>query len=316
MPIYDDKPLPPIQNEDYITADSTLLAPGWVHSWSVLQNVQLTIIRLDLLRQVREAKYSPSPVTRILQDPTLFNASSSPGDPKKRHKSRERRTHRTPMVAAMAIAEEERQASHLKSLLQATGDRLEHEMRRAEEATARADFTDRQAHELLERARVAEIERAKMKEEMVRMERETRNLQIQLEAAQRETKRVCDDMEDIRQEMEQLQRSERKAHASNLRNELTLKEYQKQAAGVQKMIDACYENGQNEGYNEGYELGYEDGREAGMKKGRKEGLREGIERGRYEERQNAIQAFDNFLITDKDATKVSTQRIYLVVLLI
>lgn len=208
------------------------------------------------------------------------------------------------MVAAMAIAEEERQASQLKSLLQATGDRLEHEMRRAEEATARADFTDRQAHELLARARDAELEKVKMKEEMVRMERETRNLQIQLEASQREAKRLCDDLEDIRQEMEQLQRSERKAHASNLRNELTLREYQKQAVGVQKMIDTCYQSGQNEGYNEGYEEGYEDGLRAGARKGRKEGLREGVERGRHEERQYAVQAFDNFLITDKDETKV------------
>lgn len=208
------------------------------------------------------------------------------------------------MVAAMAIVEEERQSNQLKSLLQATGDRLEHEMHRAEEATARADFTERQAHELLSRARAAELEKAKMKEDMIRMERETRNLQIQLEASQREAKRLCDDMEDIRQEMEQLQRSERKAHASALRNELTLKEYQKQAVGVQKMIDDCYETGQNEGYDEGYELGYEDGRKAGVKKGRKEGFREGVEQGRHEERQYAIQAFDNFLITDKDESKV------------
>ncbi|KAF8967848.1 hypothetical protein BDZ97DRAFT_1916433 [Flammula alnicola] len=289
MPV-EDKPLPPIEYEatDFLSSGD------------------------DLMAQMREATYSPSPLLRILNDPTLLSSESAEDLRRNRRRpSRSpgrRREHRSPLVAAIAIAEEERQANHLKALLRSSGDRLEYEMRRADDATARASFAERQESEALARAKAAEAENERMEIESMRLERDSRNYQIQLEASQRETRRLQDDMHDIRREMEDLQNSEAKAHESVRKYQLALHELQIQMRNrevqIQGVVDRCYEDGREDGYDEGYEKGYDDGRKSGLKeglkKGRKEGVKEGREEGRNGERRNAIEAFEKFLSEDMD----------------
>ena len=138
--------------------------------------------RAQLIAQMRDATYSPSPLLNILHDPTLLSAGSTDslrgGSRRPSRSPGRRREHRTPIVAAAALAEEERQANHLKSLLRVSGDRLEYEMRRADEAVARADFAERQEREALRRARAAEAENERIQAESVHLERDMRNYQM------------------------------------------------------------------------------------------------------------------------------------------
>ncbi|KDR75796.1 hypothetical protein GALMADRAFT_226445 [Galerina marginata CBS 339.88] len=285
----ENKPLPPIEDEvvDYLSPN------------------------IDLVAQVREATYSPSPLIRILQDPSILPTESADNGKKERRRpsrSPRRREHRSPMVAAIAIAEEERQAKHLKALLRSSGDRLEHEMRRADDATARAEWAERREREALERTKAAEAAKQEMHIESMRLERDIRNYQLQLEAAQIETRRLQDDLADARREVEELDRAEAKAQQSLHKYRVAMHDsetqMQERTAEIYRMADNYYEDGREDGYDEGYDKGYEDGRKTGVregvKKGRNEGVKEGREQGRQEERRNALEAFDKFLAQDND----------------
>lgn len=254
------------------------------------------------MAQAREATSSPSPLIRILHDPSLM-PSGSVENLRKEHKrpsqSPRRREHRAPVVAAIAIAEEERHAKHLKALLRSSSDHLERETRRAEDATVRAEFAERREREALARAETAEAGRDALQTERMRLENDTRGYQMQMEASQRETRQLEEDLADARREMAELEYSEQKARETLRRYQIILNDMEKQirlrANEVQKMIDQCYEDGREDGYEDGYRDGQEAGVKEGWRKGRKEGLRQGKEQGRRAERQYAMEAFDKFL---------------------
>jgi hypothetical protein len=272
---------------------------------------------VDLISQMRDATYSPSPLLRVLHDPTLLSSGSTENLRKDgRRPSRSpgrRREHRSPYLAVAAIAEEQRQANHLKSLLHTSGDRLEQEMHRADEAVARADFAERQEREALVRAKVAEAERERQENESIRLERDMREYQIRLEASQREAKWLQDDARSMKRELQELQDSEAKAQELIRKHQTALREYEIQGkereSQIKVLVDRWYENGREDGHDEGYEIGFRDGRKLGvkegLKKGRKEGVKEGWEQGRNEERRNAIEAFDRFLSEDSNDERVS-----------
>jgi len=81
-----------------------------------------------------------------------------------------------------------------------------------------------------------------------------------------------------------------------------------------------FDAGHAEGYGSGYEEGREDGlgegaetgRMQGRKIGRQEGFDEGWEQGRREERDHALQAFDDFFAAEIDerdhVTRTQAQR--------
>ncbi|KJA29032.1 hypothetical protein HYPSUDRAFT_128758 [Hypholoma sublateritium FD-334 SS-4] len=268
---------------------------------------------------MRDATYSPSPLLNILHDPTLLSAGSTENLRGSRRPSRSpgrRREHRTPIVAAAALAEEERQANHLKSLLRISGDRLEYEMRRADEAVARADSAERQEREALRRARAAEVENERIQAESVRLERDMRNYQMQLEVSQREARRFQDDILPIEQEMEEVQLSEARAQESIRKYQATLREYERQmkerASQMKVALERWYESGRESGYEEGYDQGHQDGRRVGLKEGRKLGRKEGViegrEQGHNEERRNAVEAFEKFLAEDTDEPRTERTR--------
>jgi len=267
---------------------------------------------MDFIAQLREATNSPSTITRLLQDPTLLSQESAENLKERKLKSRSRsrqKEHRSPLVAAIAIAEEEKRAKQLKSLLRESGELLEYEMRRAEEAMARADFAERREREALARAKAAEDARFEMENEALRVERELRHHQIELEGSQRETARLKEDIHDMQREMEELQDAESGAQRSLRGYELAWKEMEIQtseyAIEVQAIVDKSYKDGREDGYEDGYEDGHKAGVREGVKKGRKEGLREGREQGRIEEKRNALEAFDHFLAEDSNDGKRS-----------
>lgn len=266
---------------------------------------------------MRDATYSPSPLLNILHDPTLLSAGSTDslrgGSRRPSRSPGRRREHRTPIVAAAALAEEERQANHLKSLLRVSSDRLEYEMRRADEAVARADFAERQEREALRRARVAEAENERIQAASVSLERDMRNYQMQLEASQREARRFQNDIRPIEREMEEVRLSEARAQESIQKYQATLREYERQmkerASQMKAALESWYESGRESGHVEGYDQGHHEGRRVGMKEGRKLGRKEGViegrEQGRNEERRNAVEAFERFLAEDADEQRVS-----------
>uniref|UniRef100_A0A8H8CPU6 Uncharacterized protein n=1 Tax=Psilocybe cubensis TaxID=181762 RepID=A0A8H8CPU6_PSICU len=260
---------------------------------------------LDIIAQAREATLSPSPLMRILHDPSLI-PSGSVENLKKGHKrpsrSPRRREHRAPVVAAIAIAEEERHAKHLKGLLRASSDQLERETRRADDAMVRAEFAERGERDARIRAEVAEAARNALEDERMRLENDARDYQMQMEASQRVARQLEEDLANARREIEELEYSERKAQEALRRYQVILHDMEQQitlrAAEAQKMIDECYEDGREEGYEDGYQDGLESGRKEGWKKGKKEGQRQGREQGRRAERRNALEAFDKFLVEE------------------
>ncbi|PPQ63496.1 hypothetical protein CVT24_005153 [Panaeolus cyanescens] len=266
----------------------------------------------DIVSLGRAASASPSPLLRVLQDPSLLSRRSkekidgSKGDSLKKERARKasrspRREHRSQVVAALAIAEEERQASHLKTLLRTSTDRLETEMRNAQDAKMHAEFCE-------------------IREKDALAQRAANQYLGELQLAQLELRRMQTEMEETQRELEEAQKRERRATEA-LREEQDLSthamiQHMARENGYRAALKSYLEGGREQGYEEGYNIGYEDGRKAGIKegrtKGRKEGLIEGIEQGRAEERKKAIEALDRFLEddTNKDRTRRWAQSIY------
>ena len=228
------------------------------------------------MAQVREATYSPSPLIKILQDPTLMPTKSmreslqkpepiQGGGKRPSHTPSPRREHkpRSPFVAAIAIMEEERQAQHLKSLLRASADRLEQEMRRADDASVRAQYSELREADALSRAKAAEKSKEEMREENIRMERDMRDNLILLEASQRETTRLRSDLAEAHREIEEIQQSERRAQEMLQQYQFAVRDLERQMrqriAEMQTMVNQCYADGKDDGYDEGYDVGYKEG---------------------------------------------------------
>ncbi|KAF9566676.1 hypothetical protein CPC08DRAFT_733402 [Agrocybe pediades] len=166
--------------------------------------------------------------------------------------------------------EEERQAQHLKHLLRVSADRLEQEMRRADDANLKAQFLELREQEVLSRVKAVEKLNLELREEVLRLERDTREAQMSLEASQREMRRLHEDVEEARMELEATQHSERKAQEQLQQYKAAVRNLEEQArdrlADMQRALDQCYNDGREDGYDEGYDAGYEEGRRARKKK--------------------------------------------------
>lgn len=224
---------------------------------------------------------------RILHDPSVLppDYGKTRRDERQNRTVRTARRGRTEVVAALAIAEEEKQSRQLKSLLRSSGERLEYEIRRAEAATQRGEIAERQEKTYLARALSAETEKEEVRKICNSLERDMRNYQIQLEAAQRELDHLLMDLGEKKREMEELQDGEAKAQGEARKCRSGMNELQarleKQNVEVQTVAQEWYESGREAGYEEGYNAG----RKEGVKKGRREGLAE----GKHEERRNAME---------------------------
>lgn len=203
----------------------------------------------------------------------------------------------------LALVEEERQVNHLKALLRNASDRIEYEIRRADEAEARADYAEQRAKDVA--ASVAAAEAAKRQAEVLaeQASSENRRYQMQLESVEQELKRLRADVQRLEKNEDELEESNKRAKETSRQYQTALQNFQAREEGREEVrhlaIERAYNKGREEGWNLGHEEGFDEGREEGYdegrRAGRKGGMREGREQGRNEERRNALEAFDRFL---------------------
>jgi hypothetical protein len=258
--------------------------------------------RFDVIERVREAITSPTPLTQLLQDPEVIQTLAGSKHKKNRggHSGSPHREHRSsPSIMSLVLVEEERQACHLKDVLRSTGDRLEYEIRRADDAVGRAEYAEMRAKDVFTRVAAMEAALHNAEVQSVRSGEELRKYQMQSQVMERELRRVQADVVRLEKQKAEAEKSAGKARDATRQYQMILREYQAreegQHMGVQKWFDQGRDQGWEEGHPEGFEEGKISGFEEGIRVGRKEGLRAGKERGRYEERRNALDAFDRYL---------------------
>jgi flagellar biosynthesis/type III secretory pathway protein FliH len=257
--------------------------------------------RHDVIAQLREVTHSPSPLSRFLQDPAILELSKS--KQKGHRRSSRSRERRTPSITTLALVEEERQVNHLKVLLGSASDRLEYEIRRADEAEARAQYAEMRAKDATTQLVAAETAKRGAEAGSQQLSADNKRYQIQFEHLEREMKRLKADILRLEEENEWLEASNIKAKESSRHYQNALRDYQAREdgreEGQQRAMQQCFEDGREEGWSLGQDEGFEEGRQEGfqegLRTGRKQGFGEGREHGRNEERKNAMEAFDRFM---------------------
>lgn len=242
-------------------------------------------------------------LSQFLQDPTIIEMSRARSKGRTRSPRRERRS---PSIMTLALIEEERQANHLKALLRSATDRIEYEIRRAEQAEVRAHYAVMREKEL--EANFATSDHSRRQAE-VRAEEATsqgRMYLLKVESVEQELKRLRSEVQRLEKRAEDLEDSKERARDTSLQHRLALENYMAREKGREEArhlaIEKAYDEGREEGWDEGHDVGFEEGREEGYEEGRKvgriEGIQEGKEQGKNEERRNALEAFDRFLKED------------------
>lgn len=262
---------------------------------------------------------SPSVLSDILHDPVALSNLTN-AVPKKRSRSKPRRgssssyrepTSNSPSVMGLVLAEEERQSHHLKAMLRSTGDRLEHETRRADRAEKRAQLEEASNRDLTAKLQAADGTRYKAESESERTKDEVRRLQMQIESMQNQLKRAQETVATVERRKSEAEESASKARETARKFQNSLNEAQARADGREESrrveIQKYYDRGHKEGWDAGRKDGYEDGKsdgyergraagfEEGKRSGRERGWEEGRAQGRKDERQHAMRAFDKFL---------------------
>ncbi|KIP08453.1 hypothetical protein PHLGIDRAFT_126975 [Phlebiopsis gigantea 11061_1 CR5-6] len=309
---------------------------------------------LDPLYELKEATNTPTPLSGMLQDPNILRALMSPRKARRgsassqrsgsqRSASNERsergkeprRTRKesdASSVLTLVLAEEERQVNHLKAVLRATGDRLDAETRRANQAEDRARAAESRAREAISRAAAAEAARHQTELEAARVKEETTRYRMLAEAAEREVRRAEADMQRLERFKAEAEQSAADARDVARKAQQVVREWQAREEGrVEGMrIEARrrYQTGREDGYEDGRSEGYEAGRAEGLEEGKeegyylgknegldsgrlagfeegkqvgiKEGWKKGYEEGRRDEHKHALEAFDKFMDGEMD----------------
>ncbi|KAF9227260.1 hypothetical protein BS17DRAFT_800320 [Gyrodon lividus] len=260
--------------------------------------------RADIISQIREATSAPSPLTGYLKDPAVISAldgADSSRAKSQRHSSstRSREPRHSSSILGLVLAEEEKQAHKLKSLLRSTGDRLDQEIRRANQAVARAEHAESRVHELTARVSKAESSKYLVELEAAREKEEIKRHKLQIESLEREVKRLQADVSLLEKQRNEADESAARGRDTARGFQMELRNLQAKEAGreegrrfgMHKWFktgriegwDAGHveglESGRNEGFEEGCEYGLAEGREVGLKQGRKIGRQEGFDEG-------------------------------------
>ncbi|EGO00008.1 hypothetical protein SERLA73DRAFT_52686 [Serpula lacrymans var. lacrymans S7.3] len=224
----------------------------------------------------------------------------------------------------LVLAEEERQAQHLKSVLRATADRLEHEIRRADKAVSRAEYAEMRAREMTTRVTSAESGKQTAELDATRAKEEAKRYQLQCESLERQLKRMQADASSLQKLKVEADESASRARDTARKFQVELKNLQEREEGreesrrfgMHKWFKSGraegFDAGHLEGFEEGREEGFEEGREVGfdegLKAGRKEGFNDGWEQGLQDEREHALKAFDKFLVAEFNEEPHALQR--------
>ncbi|KAF8919765.1 hypothetical protein CPB85DRAFT_1429254 [Mucidula mucida] len=261
----------------------------------------------NLIQQLREAAESP---TRTLQQRHL-TSSPPPPPSKSRSKSRSprRRSGHKQSIEHIYRGGEWETAS-LKHLLRSTGDRLEHEVRRADEAIARAEYAQLQADQTFDRYTAAHQACNDMELRARHAENEVATCRRQLELSEDRVRQLedrCTDLEGEREEASQrtstLKKEVRDLQLSVRSHEARDKGWEEGVKiGMMKRLNEERQKLWNAGYAEGSKVARSSAMKEGIRIGRREGLMEGREQGRNEERRNALEAFQVFLNEEMDGT--------------
>ncbi|KAI0302487.1 hypothetical protein BC826DRAFT_965835 [Russula brevipes] len=188
-----------------------------------------------------------------------------------RERERERRPSGTDSMLTMMLAEEERNSSNLKALLQITRERLDTETRRADAAESRATLADARAREAAGRATTVEQGLHRSELEAARAHEETKRAQMQLETAERELRRLTGEVQRLGRQKEEADNAAAKARDLARKWQAALRDHQSHDEGRQEGIRLALIRR----YDDGREDGWEDGRNEGWDAGREEGFYEG-----------------------------------------
>ncbi|OBZ67193.1 hypothetical protein A0H81_12877 [Grifola frondosa] len=354
-------PMPPSQ--DNLAAS---MSPRSFASFSPLAGD--AAVEYDLMHELREAASSPTPINELLRDPVVLTTllghrrksrrGSSTSQQRGREPERERDSHQSSKnssrtrdprrrekdtsdgasILTHVLAEEERQARHLKAVLRQTGERLEQELRRADQAETRARTAEALSRDAGTRIAAAEAGRHLAEIEATRAQEETRRVQMLAETTERDLRRSEKEIQRLERLRSETEQSLAEARDVARKAQQALREYQAREEGreegrqleVRRRYndgrDDGYEDGRAEGFEAGYAEGLEAGKEEGIEAGRSEGYsagrltgfdegkkagwsegyNEGMEQGRKEERARALEAFDKFIDSELDRRSVNT----------
>ncbi len=309
------------------------------------------MFRLDPLIELKDITASPTPLSEMLQNPGILRSlvgrkKSRRGSVSSQHSGdRERKSDRgkdtrktkkdsdTASILTLVLAEEERQAHQLKAVLRTTGDRLEAEIRRADQAEERARSAEARARDSSTRAAVAEQARHQAELDSARAREEITRYRIQAESAERDVRKIEAEVQRLERLKREAEEIASDAKESARKAQQALREWQAREEGrmegIRVEMRRRYEDGREDGFEDGRAEGYESGRaegyeegkaegihtgrteglasgrlrgfEEGKQVGREEGFKEGYELGRKEERANALEAFDRFM--DKERVR-------------
>ncbi|TBU55615.1 hypothetical protein BD310DRAFT_825354, partial [Dichomitus squalens] len=267
------------------------------------------------------------------RDSRTIDTASTTSTVKPRKKDRDRdRESDSATILTHVLAEEERQARHLKAVLRQTGARLEEELRRADLAESRARTAEINVSELTQRLASSEAARHQLELDATRAQEECRRWQMQADAAEREARRLQTELARSERARQDVEQAEKEARGAARRAEQTLREWKAREEGREEVRrlevrrrysdgrDEGFEDGRAEGYEAGHEDGYEQGRNEGYENGRSEGFdagrlagfeegkkaaysdgfQAGYAQGKKEERARALDAFDRFIESEMD----------------
>jgi hypothetical protein len=279
----------------------------------------------DLTSQIRDAASSPSTLAAFLQDPAFINTLNN-STTRKRSKARRRPSspHHEPHgssstgMMGMVLAEEERQASHLKAILKSTGDRLEHEIDRANRAEKRSEHAEARAREIASRVSSAEAGQHAAELHSIRLKEEIQRLQIQVGTMQRDLRRAQGDVDALERQKAEAEQNASKSRDVARKFQKALNDFQDREELMEDArrteIQRWYDVGRQEGFEEGKEDGYREGKLSGLEASRNAHRSrewdQGREEGRKEERQNALRAFDKFLLEEMHGRRYHSVRMF------
>ncbi|KAH9943683.1 hypothetical protein B0H21DRAFT_865662 [Amylocystis lapponica] len=239
----------------------------------------LALTRYDMMHELREVTSTPTPLGEFLRNPVLLTTlmghrkkARRGGEPQKREKEKDSDT---ASILTLVLAEKERQAHHLKAILRSTGERLEYEIRRADQAETRTRSADDLARTSSTRVTAAETGRHQAELDAARAREEIKRYQILAETAERELRRAETDA--LRAERLRSNAEQSAADAKDIarKAQQSLREQQAREEGREEgrrlEVRRRYNDGREDGFEDGCAQGYEAGHTEGLEAGRAEG---------------------------------------------
>lgn len=274
--------------------------------------------RIDVMAQIRAATMTPTPLKELLKDPAFLNALHNTDGKKKSHRQSSSSQHHEPRYStstlmSLVVAEEEKQAQHLRSTLRSTGDRLDQEMRRAKQAESKAEFAELRVRELTVRVSAAETGKRYAELDAERANEEMRRYQMRIESLERQVTKFQADIRILERQRNEADESASRARDTARKFQIELSKQQAKENVIEEspIYDRkkWFVTGHNEGWDAGYAEGFDDGREDGFEEGRQYGIREGREsRFKQGRKMGRTEGFENDREQEVDENDYTAQK--------